>query len=43
MTSRDLVIKTLNHQPVDRVPRDLWHSPELEISRAEEIAEINVR
>ena len=43
MTSRDLVIKTLNHQPVDRVPRDLWHSPELEISRAEELAEINVR
>ena len=24
MTSRELVIKTLNHEPVPRVPRDLW-------------------
>jgi uroporphyrinogen decarboxylase len=24
MTSRELVIRTLNHQPVPRVPRDLW-------------------
>jgi len=26
MTSRERVIKTLNHQPLDRVPRDLWVS-----------------
>ncbi len=43
MTSRDLVIRTLNHEPVDRVPRDLWCSPEVEISRADELAEINIR
>ncbi|MFC1735330.1 uroporphyrinogen decarboxylase family protein [Candidatus Hydrogenedentota bacterium] len=24
MTSRELVTKVLNHEPVDRVPRDLW-------------------
>lgn len=42
-TSRDLVIKTLNHQPVDRAPRDLWCSPTLEAALADELAEMNVR
>jgi hypothetical protein len=45
MTSRELVIKTLNHEPVSRVPRDLWvpigegdnESP------ADELSEIGVR
>jgi len=43
MTSRDLVIKTLNHQPADRVPRDLWPAPAVELFRGDELAEINVR
>ncbi len=43
MTSRDLVIRTLNHEPVDRVPRDLWYSPGVETLRADEVAEIEVR
>jgi len=43
MTSRDRVIRTLNHQPVDRVPRDLWTVPGIEMSRADELAEINLR
>jgi hypothetical protein len=42
-TSRDLVIRTLNHQPVDRAPRDLWASPAVETTRSEELAEVNVR
>ena len=43
MTSRELVIKTLNHEPVPRVPRDLWISADEESSRADELAEMNVR
>ena len=43
MTSRDLVIRTLNHEPVERVPRDLWVSPEVADDRAEELAEIQLR
>jgi uroporphyrinogen decarboxylase len=43
MTSRDLVIKTLNHQPVDRVPRDLWCLPGVEAAYAEELAELEIR
>lgn len=43
MTSRELLIRTLNHEPVDRVPRDLWHSPGVELFRAEEVAEIELR
>jgi uroporphyrinogen decarboxylase len=43
MTSRELVISALNHQPVVRVPRDLWHSPGVEMSRADELAEIEIR
>jgi uroporphyrinogen decarboxylase len=43
MTSRELVIRTLNHEPVDRVPRDLWPSPGVEMCRGEELAEVNLR
>ena len=43
MTSRELVIKTLNHEPVPRVARDL-RVPALEEGlRDEEIAELAVR
>ena len=43
MTSRDLVINALNHERVERVPRDLWPSPAVEDSRGDELAEIEVR
>jgi uroporphyrinogen decarboxylase len=43
MTSRELVIKTLNHEPVPRVPRDLWLSSGEGSLRADELAEIHVR
>ncbi len=42
-TSRDRVIQTLNHQPVDRAPRDLWIAPGVEASLADEIAELLIR
>jgi hypothetical protein len=43
MTSRELVIKTLNHQPVPRIPRDLWLPNCEEPDRADDVAEIQVR
>jgi uroporphyrinogen decarboxylase len=43
MTSRDLVVSTLNHQPLDRAPRDLWYMVGVEKHRADEVAEIEVR
>jgi len=43
MTSRELVVRTLNHETVSRVPRDLWISPIVESTRAEEVAEMSVR
>ena len=43
MKSRELVVKTLNHQHVPRVPRDLWVPPGEESSRAEELGEMNLR
>ena len=43
MTSRELVIKTLNHEPVPRVPRDLWVQSGEDALRADELAEMNVR
>jgi uroporphyrinogen decarboxylase len=42
MTSRELVIKTLNHEAVPRVPRDVW-VPAGDASRADELGELNVR
>jgi len=43
MTSRELVIRTLNHESVEHAPRDLWPSPAVETSRADELAEMNIR
>jgi hypothetical protein len=43
MTSRELVVKTLNHEPVPRVPRDLWLPAGEGTSRAEELGEMNIR
>lgn len=43
MTPRELVIRTLNHQPVDRAPRDLWVSPAVETGSTEDLAEVNLR
>ncbi len=43
MISRDRVLRTLNHQPIDRAPRDLWLLPGLEAARPDDVAEVNVR
>jgi hypothetical protein len=43
MTSRELVIKTLNHQPVPRIPRDLWASAFEGAAHTHEFLEINLR
>lgn len=43
MTSRDRVILSLNHQPVDRIPRGLWVAPEVGLQQADEVAELRFR
>jgi hypothetical protein len=43
MTSRELVIKTLNHEPTPRIPRDLWLPAGEESIPTEALAELNVR
>jgi hypothetical protein len=43
MTSRELVIRTLNHEPVPRIPRDLWLPPGEDLALADGLAEMNVR
>ncbi len=43
MISRDRVIRALNHQPIDRAPRDLWLSTGIEAARRDDVAEINMR
>ena len=43
MTLRELVIKTLNHEPAPRVPRDLWIPASEEAGRADELAEMGLR
>lgn len=43
MTSRELVIRALNHESVPRVPRDLWITDGMETTHADLIAEINLR
>ena len=43
MTSRELVIKVLNHQPTPRTPRDIWLPPVLETARPDDLAEMAVR
>jgi uroporphyrinogen decarboxylase len=43
MTSRELVIKTLNQDPVPRIPRDIWFPAGEESIHPDELAEMNVR
>jgi uroporphyrinogen decarboxylase len=43
MTPRELVVKTLNHEPIPRVPRDLWLPAGEESIPAESLTEINIR
>jgi hypothetical protein len=43
MISRDRVIRTLNHQSIDRAPRDLWLLPDMTAVRPDDVAELNVR
>ena len=43
MTSRELVVRTLNHEPVERAPRDLWYVPGIEMFSGDELDEINLR
>jgi uroporphyrinogen decarboxylase len=43
MTSRELVIHTLNHEATPRAPRDLWISPGVETAQATAVAEIGLR
>lgn len=43
MTSRELVIRTLNHEPAPRAPRDLWYLPGVEMAQPDELAEIELR
>jgi hypothetical protein len=43
MTSRERVIRTLKHQPVDRAPRDLWALPGTVMDRQEEMQRLLAR
>ncbi|MDZ7615626.1 MAG: uroporphyrinogen decarboxylase family protein [Patescibacteria group bacterium] len=43
MTSRELVIRALSHEPIDRIPRDLWISPQVASNHSDDVAEIEVR
>jgi uroporphyrinogen decarboxylase len=43
MTSRELVIKTLNHQPIPRAPRDLWIPSNEAAASMDDLAEMAVR
>lgn len=43
MNSKERMIKTLNHEEVDRIPRDLWCLPYIFKYRKDELAEVNRR
>ncbi len=43
MTSRELVIRALSHEPIDRVPQDVWVDPQVAADRPDEVAEIEMR
>ncbi len=43
MTSRDRVVLTLNHQPIGRIARDLWVSPEVKLYHGDEVDEMQFR
>ena len=40
MNSRDLVIRTLGHKTVERVPRDLWTLPGINLVRRDELKKL---
>jgi len=40
MNARDRVERTLNHQPVDRAPRDLWALPGVSVKRKDEFTRL---
>ena len=42
-TSRERMIRSLCHQPIDRAPRDLWVAPRVERDLADDVAEIRYR
>jgi hypothetical protein len=42
-TSRERVIRSLCHQPIDRAPRDVWVAPGVLQERADDVAEIRYR
>lgn len=42
-TSRERVIRSLCHQPIDRAPRDLWVEPAVLADRPDDVAEIRYR
>ena len=41
MNSKERTIRTLNHEEVDRIPRNLWYLPYISRYRKDELAEIN--
>lgn len=43
MTSRELVIRALSHEPIDRIPRDICISPQVTADCSDDVAEIEVR
>ncbi|MDY0168140.1 MAG: uroporphyrinogen decarboxylase family protein [Thermoguttaceae bacterium] len=43
MTSRELVIRALSHEPIDRLPRDIWVSSQIVADFPDDVAEIQMR
>ncbi len=43
MTSRELVIRALSHEPIDRIPREVRVDPRVAADRPDEVAEIEMR
>ncbi len=43
MTSRELVLRALSHEPIDRVPRDVWVNQRVETGCSDDVAEIEMR
>jgi len=43
VTPRERVIKTLRHEPVDRVPRDLWALPGVSLLQADDVAAVQAK
>ena len=43
MNSRERMIKTLNHEEVDRIPRDLWCLPYIPNYKKDKLSEVNMK